>query len=147
MKARQDEYIIIDGRAGDAGIARGILLDSDLVLIPSSPSRLDMEVTSRQCQTVQQIRKVTQSDKPAAFVVLNKLGKDKLSLDAMELRMIEDINVFNQSLKQRSPYADAAGRGCLVWDLPFYTLPAQREMTTLFQELWKYIQIPDQASS
>lgn len=142
MKAKADEYIIIDGKAGDTDITRGILLDSDLVLIPTSPSKLDLEVTQRQCHLVQQIRKLTNSPRPNAFVILNKLGKDKQSGDIGETREIEGIPVFPFPLKLRSPYSDSAGKGCLVWDLPFFTLPAQREMNGFFSELWKSIEIP-----
>lgn len=143
MKSRKQEYIVIDGRAGDNNITRAILLDSDMVLIPSSPSRLDLEVTHKQCILVQQIRKITNSHKPQAFVVLNKIGKDKISTDVVEQKFVEEIPIFPQFLKYRAPYADAAGKGCLVWDLPFFTLPAQREMTCLFQELYSYIPLDE----
>lgn len=136
MKKKDDEIIVIDGKAGDGNISRGILLDSDLVVIPSSPSLLDFEVTQKQCDLVKRIRMITQSEKPHAIVVLNKIGRDKQSQDMLENDFIDDIPVHDYYLKYRSPYSDAAGKRKLVWDLPFFTLPAQREMSAFLQAIF-----------
>ncbi len=135
MKKKSDEIIVIDGKAGDGNISRGILLDSDLVVIPSSPSLLDFEVTEKQCELVKRIRMVTQSEKPHAIVVLNKIGRDKRSQDMLENDFIDDIPVHDYYLKYRSPYSDAAGKGKLVWDLPFFTVAAQKEMSAFLQAI------------
>lgn len=136
LKKKKNEILVIDGRAGDTNITRGILLDSDLVLIPTSPSLLDLEVTEKQCRLVQQIRRITQTQNPKARVILNKLGKDRLSQDAMNQEMIEEIPVLPHHLRYRAPFADAAGKGKLVWDLPFFTIPAQKEMAQCLQAIW-----------
>lgn len=138
MKKKPDDVLIVDGKAGDANISRGIFLDSDYVLIPSSPSMLDFEVTVKQCRTIKQIRMITASEKPFAVVAFNRIARDKQSTDIIETKEVENIPVLPNFLRFRAPYADAAGKGKLVWDLPFFTLPAQREMTHFLEMVWRY---------
>jgi len=112
------DYIVVDSPGAISEVIRAILLVSDLALVPSKPSELDLKSTAKTIGLIRRAQKVSKKElKARAFVAIAKTNTN-LAKEAVELLETANVKILNSVIHDRTIIADAPGQGKTVWDIP-----------------------------
>ena len=136
--AREAQEVICDGPAGGAESTRALLLRSDLALLPTTPSALDvrsLKATVKLLQVAQSIR----GEKPEGIVFLNKAAMHhRLSQESLEACRQLGLRVAQAVVRQRACVTDTAGQGVTAWSMGYAGRDAVLDFNQLFGEVFCY---------
>jgi chromosome partitioning protein len=126
-------WIVIDNAANSSEATRMTVMNSTVVVIPITPTGLDMATAT---SAVRLVRQMQRNGTPKVGLFLNRAIKNtKLLSDAKDLlSAIEDITVLRSIVYQRQPIADAYLQNAVVWTLP-RTQDARGDYEKLFAEV------------
>lgn len=127
------QFVVVDNAANSSEATRMTVLNSDAVIIPITPTGLDMATATSAVRLVKQMQR---DGKPKVGLFLNRAIKNtKLLTDAKDLLSeIEDIAVLKSIVYQRQPIADAYLPKAVVWTIP-RTQDARNDYEKLFAEV------------
>jgi len=131
------EFVIVDGPASLSEATRAILFRSDIAVIPTQPTGVDLRSASEAMRLVKQAQSV-RGGIPKALIFLTRAVKGtKLKEDALSLlSQIPGADFLQTVIHQKQVIADSSGQSATVWDLP--GTPAAesgREYANLFKEI------------
>jgi chromosome partitioning protein len=131
--ARDADYVVIDGPPRVATLMRSALLAADLIVIPTQPSPFDGWASGEILRLFQEAR-VFRPQLVARFV-LNRCGaRTVIARETAEALADHEPPVLAARVGQRVVFADAAGTGRLVCEVP-QGEAATREITALAAEI------------
>lgn len=139
--AKPVDFLVVDGAGSLAESARAILFRCDLCVIPSQPSKLDLDATGDTVRLIKQAQSV-RSGLPKAAVFLARAQKNtRLKTEAISLlQKIPDLKFLQAVIHQRQITADAFGQSATVWDLPGSgAADAAEEFEQLFKEILRLL--------
>lgn len=131
------EFVIVDGPASLSEATRAILFRSDIAVIPTQPTGVDLRSASEAMRLVKQAQSV-RGGIPKALIFLTRAVKGtKLKEEALSLlSQIPGADFLQTVIHQKQAIADSSGQSATVWDLP--GTPAAesgREYANLFKEI------------
>lgn len=129
------EYVIADGMAGAMEGSRALMLRSDLVVIPMTPSILDLRALQDTARLVQQARSI-RGGLPRAVVVLNRWQPNTIiSKEIAEAVPDIGLPVVKAIIKQRTAIADSCGQARFTWELGRNAADAAQEIEFALEEV------------
>ncbi|MCA9047178.1 MAG: ParA family protein [Planctomycetaceae bacterium] len=129
------DYVVADGPGSDTDTSRTILMFADLAIFPCKASMLEARALA-QATKVLRLAHAVRRDKPRVVIVQSMVGrKYRLTKDMAEAAKALDLPQAETQLVLRQVYADAPGRGAVVWQLGSRAREASREIRRLFTEL------------
>ncbi|MCY0387915.1 AAA family ATPase [Robbsia sp. Bb-Pol-6] len=106
---------------------------ADLVLIPVTPSALDMWSMGALVEMVHARIAITGGALKAVFVITQATHRSRLARSVREALLETGLPVLNTVMTRRKSYAEAAASGCTVFDLADMT--ARAEMLDIAAEV------------
>jgi chromosome partitioning protein len=139
--AQQYEFVIVDGPASLSESTRAILFRSDIAVIPTQPTGVDLRSASDAMRLVKQAQSV-RGGLPKALIFLSRAVKGtKLKQEAISLlSQIPHSQLLKAVIHQKQAIADSSGQSATVWDLP--GTPAAesgQEYKKLFTEILNHL--------
>ena len=131
------DVVVADGPAAISNETAVLSLLADLVLIPVGPSMMDVNATIRTARLVYKARfRRKTPNLPKVFVILNRLQpRTRLArITAREMARY-GFPLAPTAMNLRQAYADACGRGTVVWRMGADARPAAVEMALLFRDV------------
>lgn len=131
--ASEYPWVVIDNAANSSEATRMTVMNSTVVVIPITPTGLDMATAT---SAVRLVRQMQRDGKPKVGLFLNRAIKNtKLLSDAKDLlSAIDDIAVLKAIVYQRQTLADAYLQKGVVWTMP-RTQDARGDYEKLFAEV------------
>jgi chromosome partitioning protein len=129
------DYVIADGPGSDTDVTRLILMFTDLAVFPCKASMLEARALAQATRTLR-LAHAVHTDKPKVIIVLGMVGRrHRLTKDMTDAAIALELPMAKTQLILRQVYADAPGRGAVVWQLGARAREATREIRQLFAEL------------
>src|SRR6266403_3646217 len=136
--ARGYDMVIIDGPPRLAEITRSILMASDLVVIPCTPSGLDSKATHDTLEIIREASALVPSLKTVITVnrkaVNTAIGK---TIRKTLQNFGEDIKVLKAEVTMRIIFAEAMSVGLSVQEMANSKEKARIEISALYKEIMK----------
>ncbi len=130
------DFLVVDGPAGLSEATRAILFRTDLAVVPSQPTGVDLRSASDAIRLIRQAQSV-RSGPPAAAVFISRAVKGtKLKEEAIALLSKTGIPILKTVIHQKQVVADSFGQAAVVWELA--GSPASdsaKEFDGLFKEI------------
>lgn len=127
------DFIIIDGPPRVYDVTRSILLASDMILIPVTPSPYDVWATEETIHVLKEVLSFKESLK--AFLLINrKIMKTVIGRDVIDALASFNIPVLQSRLSQRVGFAETVGEGKTVLEIEPYS-DASDEVRALIKEI------------
>ena len=136
--AKDYSHVVVDNAGNSSEATRMTVMNSDLVVIPITPTGLDMATTVGAVRLVKQMQR---NGKPQAGVFLNRAVRNtKLLKEAqMLLENLPHLVAFRTVIYQRQQIADAYLQQQTVWGLK--ETDARSNYEQLFQEILKVVEV------
>ncbi len=115
--AKSHQYVVVDGGGMLSDISLNILLRSDLAIVPSQPTGLDLASTNDALKLAQQVQSV-RNGKPKVCLVLTRGTKGTKLLQESRTLLQSKGALLKTVIHQRQAIADCFGQGATVWTLP-----------------------------
>jgi chromosome partitioning protein len=131
------DHTVIDGPPRARKIARGVIIASDVVLIPIEPSGLS---TWAAAETVGQVQEA-QTIKPSlrcGFVVSRKIGQTVIGREIRDIAAEQGFPILQSEVLQRVPFAESLTMGRTIQEYAFGS-PAAREIDALVNEVTAWV--------
>lgn len=144
--ASEFDDVVIDGPVGLLQAKNAIFFLCDLLLLPCSPSALDLDGTKQTLGIVKRLKEV-RLGAPGVILVPNRLrGDDK---DCEFFEAVKSLKIpISPSICSRKAYADARMSETVVWRLSSSSADkASTEMRTLFETLFSKHRKPPASAS
>jgi len=135
------EFVVVDGPASLSESTRAILFRSDLAIIPTQPTGVDLRSASDAMRLVKQAQSV-RGGLPKALIFLSRAVKGtKLKEEAISLlSQIPDSQLLKSVIHQKQVIADSSGQCATVWDLPGTpAFESAQEYKKLFTEILSHL--------
>lgn len=126
-------HTVIDGPPRARRIARGVIIASNVVLIPIEPSGLS---TWAAVETVGQVQEA-QTIKPTlkcGFVVSRKIGQTVIGREIRDMAAEQGFLILRSEILQRVPFAESLTLGRTIFEYAPNS-PAAREIESLVDEV------------
>ena len=131
------DIVIIDGSPQLSKTATKTLTASDIVLVPITPSSLDVWSFENFLQRYEQVKEVKGAN-IQAYIVLNRYtGNTKLDKEVMDVMGEFDIRLMQTTIGQRVAYREAPTNGLGVME--FKDPKAREEMQRFTEEVESFI--------
>jgi len=130
------DHIIIDGPPRVTDLARSAIMASDVVVIPVQPSPYDVWAADEVVKLIDESR-VYKENLKSCFVVNRKIANTAIGRDVREALAVYPVHVLKATVTQRVVFAEAAARGCAVFELDPNGV-ADAEMQAILDELMEY---------
>lgn len=128
------DAVVIDAAASISAESAAIAAVADTLLIPMSPSMMDINASYETARQIHLARRARPRPNQRIFVVLNRvLPRSRVAHIAAAAIFKFGFAVARTALWQRVAYAEAAAKRRLVWALGDSGRPAAREMEDLFR--------------
>ena len=113
------DFVVVDGPASLSESTRAILFRSDLAVIPTQPTGVDLRSASDAMRLVKQAQSV-RGGLPRAVIFLSRAVKGtRLKEEALALlAQTSDAQLLKTVIHQKQAIADTSGQSATVWDLP-----------------------------
>ena len=133
--AQTNDFLVVDGAAGNSESSRAILFTADVAIAPVQPTGLDLHSAGEAFRLVRQAQKI-RGRKPKAAVFLSRAQKGtRLRSQALSaLSKIPDVILLKTVIHQKQAIADCFTQGAVVWELPGAS-EAAKEFDTLCFEI------------
>ena len=123
-------YVVVDTAPNERALAASIAV-SNLVLVPCTPSGLDLEATARTLEIIDMVRNPSASNSLNLILVPNRV--DSRTLEGRQL--VEELTGFNEivssTIGNRSAFVRAYSAGRSVADMPDATGGPSRDRIAL----------------
>ena len=131
------DIVVADGPAALGTATVALLGLSDRVLLPVGPSMLDVSASYRTARMIYRIRFTpTRRGLPEAFTVFNRVQpRTRLARTAALAILKFGYPVAPTVLQLRQSYAEACGRGSVVWRMGSGARDAANEIIELFEQV------------
>lgn len=131
------DVVVADGPAALNAETGALVASADVVLLPIGPSMMDVQASYRTARLIYKVRlQRKRGGFPIAYTVLNRvLSRSRLAKTASEAVAKFGFPTATTTLHLRQPYADACGRGSVVWRMGLAASKAASEITSLFREV------------
>lgn len=140
--SQQSNYVhlIIDGPPRDADIMRSIILASDVILIPITPSPCDVWATEAVIKLIDECNEKQLKPRPvkAAFVLNRRIANTAIGRDVISALKQYPLPVLSSCITQRVIFAEAAAQGLTVYEVE-PNGPAAREIDAVENELKEWM--------
>ena len=135
--ASKVDFLIIDSPGKIAEITRAILLVSDLAILPTPPTGIDLEPTKKTVRLIKQAQKVRGGlPEGVAFVSRAKKGTLLKQETIKAIKDIDEVHAFDSVIHHKEVTADAFGQRETVFTMKGRAATdAAREYRKLFTEL------------
>ena len=133
---KQDyQYIVIDCPPTlETEITRQAMMTSDVVLIPTLPSPIDLWASVRLANTIEQIKMSRPEFR--AYMVINQLEPRSAISRGMQQALSEfDIPALESNLRRRAIYRNSALEGASVFCMGKRAEPAAQEVSAIIEEV------------
>jgi len=132
----QCDYLVVDGPAGLSESTRAILFRTDLAVVPTQPTGVDLRSASDAIRLIRQAQSV-RSGPPMAAVFLSRAVKGtKLKDEAIALLSKTGVPILKTVIHQKQVIADSFGQAAVVWDLAGQAAAdSAKEFDGLFTEI------------
>jgi len=135
LLAQDTDYVVADGPGSLVETSRALLLVADAAIVPCKASMLEVRALDAATKVLRQAQKI-RSGMPKAMIVLSMVGRNyRLTQDMREAAAVLKLPIAHTSMILRQIYADAPGRGAVVWNLGSRAREAADEVEKLFREL------------
>ena len=133
------DVVVADGPAGLSTETVILASAADLVLLPIGPSMMDLRASYRTARLLYHVRlRVHRDGRPQVFVVLNRVQRrTRLAQVALEAAGKYGFPVARVPLNLRQAYAEACGRGTVVWRMGALGHGAALEIGRLFDTVFE----------
>lgn len=130
------DVLVADGPAALSAESAVLAAAADLVLLPIGPSMMDVNASYRTARLLHRVRiQVHRSARPHAWVVMNRVQiRTRLAQVARAAAIKYGFPVARGYLGLRQAYAEACGRGTVVWRMSDAGHCAAPEIQRLFEE-------------
>ena len=133
------DIVIIDGSPQLSKTATKTLTASDIVLVPITPSSLDVWSFENFLQRYEQVKEV-KGENIQAYIVLNRYtGNTKLDKEVLDVMGEFDIHLMKTTIGQRVAYREAPTNGMGV--VEFKDSKAKEEMLRFTEEVEEAISV------
>ncbi len=131
------DVVLADGPAGLSAETAILVGAADLVLLPIGPSMMDIRASYRSARLVYNVRlRAHHSQRPEVYTVLNRVqSRTRLAAVAAVAVTRYGFPVASAVLHLRQAYAEACGRGTVVWRMGSSGRAAADELGRLFDEV------------
>lgn len=136
--AKDYEIVIIDGTPSLDKITSKIIVLADLLLIPILPSGLDIWATEHFLQRYEDAQVEKEMIIPARFMLNRFKPNTNMSKEVKELLEETNIKVAQNTLKDRTAYAEAVIKGLGVYE--YKDEKAKTEFIQLYNEIFAIMQ-------
>lgn len=136
-------HTVIDGPPRAQKVARGVIIASDVVLIPIEPSGLS---TWAAVETVGQVQEA-QTLKPTlkcGFVVSRKISQTVIGREIRDMAAEQGFPILQSEILQRVPFAESLTLGQSIFEYAPGS-PAAREIDALVGEVQGWVEDGDKA--
>jgi chromosome partitioning protein len=130
-------FIIVDGPPRVYEVTRSIILASDLILIPVTPSPYDVWATEETVRVIQEVTPFKENLK-SFFTINRKIMNTVIGRDVIEALAGYGLPVLQSRLSQRVSFAETAGEGKTVLEVDPDS-PASDEVWGLISEILEEI--------
>jgi len=113
MFSRDYDHVIIDAPPAMGEITRSILNVADLVIIPVSPSPLDIWSCSATLELIKEVQEV-RSGLEVRLLINRKIPGTRVGRDARQAVEVFQFDIFDTELCQRVAYIDSLTSGASV---------------------------------
>jgi chromosome partitioning protein len=111
-------FIVCDVAGGDSELARAAMLRSDVVVVPCSPSLMDLDSAGATYAAVALVRDILGHDRPTMVFLPVRMTRTRVGAEVLEsLAEFEEL-IAEPAVPQRTAVADAFGQGRFCWDMP-----------------------------
>jgi chromosome partitioning protein len=136
-QSKSYDIVIIDGSPQLSKTATKTLTASDIVLVPITPSSLDVWSFENFLERYEQVKAI-KGDNIQAYIVLNRYtGTTKLDKEVLDVMGEFDVKLFDTTIGQRVAYREAPTNGLGV--VEFRDPKAKEEMFRFTEEVEKVI--------
>lgn len=131
------DVVVADGPAALNAETGALVSSADVVLLPIGPSMMDVQASYRTARLIYKVRlQRKRGGFPIAYTVLNRVvSRSRLGRTTTEAAAKFGFPTAATTLHLRQPYADACGRGTVVWRMGLAASKAASEITNLFREV------------
>jgi chromosome partitioning protein len=131
------DVIVGDGPAGLGAATAALIGAADRILMPIGASMMDVNASYGTARMIYRVRfQARRSGGPEAYTVFNRVQpRTRLAKAAGEAVTRYGFPVAPQVLQLRQAYADACGRGSVVWRLGAAARDAALEIEALFAQV------------
>jgi|GEM_PF-138804 len=128
------DVVVADGPAALGGATVALLGLADRVLLPIGPSMMDVKASYQTARMIYRLRYQGGRGNPLeAFTIFNRVQpRTRLSKTAVEAVVKYGFPAAPTVVQLRQAYADACGRGTVVWRMGAAAKPAAGEIRRLF---------------
>ena len=132
------DVVVIDGPPRATDITRSILLASNMVIVPCTPSGLDSKATYNTLELIKEASVFTPKLK-TVFVVNRKTVNTAIgrSIRQTLLGFDENINLLKSEISMRIVFAEALSAGLSVQEMGSGNEKAKKEISNLYREIIK----------
>ena len=128
------DFVVIDGAPRVTDLARSAVLASDAVLIPVSPSPLDVWASDETVELVDAAKEL--KDLKAAFVVNRKVSNTSISQVVVDaLGSFEGVETLESAVTLRVAFAEAMAQGETVFEFERKPALGSKEIEKLTDEI------------
>lgn len=136
--AKAYEIVLIDGAAKLEDVLAAAIKASDFILIPISPSPLDLWAVTDLVDIIKTRQEVTDGKPEAAFVITKAVAGTKLANEIDSVLKDSGIRLLSVPIMQRQIYPQMTAEGLSVLDGD--NADAKREVRALTDEIEKLMQ-------
>lgn len=131
------DVVVADGPAALNDETGALVASADVVLLPIGPSMMDVQASYRTARLIYKVRlQRKRGGFPIAYTVLNRVvSRSRLGRTTTAAAAKFGFPTAATTLHLRQPYADACGRGTVVWRMGLAASKAANEITSLFREV------------
>jgi chromosome partitioning protein len=131
------KYAVIDSPPRTTNVARSALLCSDYLIIPVSPSALDLWALSDTLQLAEEARQYNEALK-MGIAINREIAKTQISRAVEKELQKTGLHVFENHIKQRVLFAEVMGAGMTVMEVDSES-EASREFLYFWSEVLDWI--------
>jgi chromosome partitioning protein len=131
--ANDFDYTIIDAPPHDGVVTRGVVIASDVVIIPLEPSGLSTWAADKTVSQVREAMLIKPSLK-CGIVVSRKISNTVLGREIRDLAAVFDMPIFDTEIVQRVQFAEASTLGRTVFEHAPHSAAAH-EIESLTREI------------
>jgi chromosome partitioning protein len=133
------DYTVIDAPPHDGAVTRGVIIASDVVVIPIEPSGLSTWAADKTVAQVREAMLIKESIK-CGFVVSRKISNTVLGREIRDLAAVFGMPIFETEIIQRVQLAEASTLGKTVFEHAPHSAAAD-EIQSLTREIERmYVQ-------
>lgn len=133
--AQDYQFTVIDGCPRNSNLCRSAIAASDIILIPTQPSPLDIWAISETVELFKEVQMYRQQMR-AAFVINLKVYKSVLAKEAQDVLAQYGLPVLRSQISRRICFPEATAVGSTVLDFQSqaYAL-AKQEVLSFIEEI------------